>query len=316
MDPNSEGEHVFVFRNEGDAPLKLSDGGTTCECTLAEMPRGEIPPGEEVPIKVTWTTRLDGLFRQTATIRTNDPLTKNVRLTIEGLIRRRVGVFPPKMTFDSVSLDNPDRGKFIVYSQVWDSLDVHNLHSDWDGLTWDIQPMTPADIERQLPNADVKCGYVVDVQLPHTAKPGMFNHWLRMDAYGVEAEDHKELKVRMVGKVLRRLCVYGESIEPTGDIDAGILREGLGNKLKLMLQVRDVVKEMSVVGIKTEPKFIKANVVPRNYGLGLYTLELEIPKDAPPCYHMGLKTGKLNLEIDHPRIKELKLGVKFCVMKR
>ena len=57
LDPLTTGTHRFVIRNEGDAPLELSGGQTTCKCTLSEIQRRTVPPGESTEVKLTWNTR-------------------------------------------------------------------------------------------------------------------------------------------------------------------------------------------------------------------------------------------------------------------
>lgn len=52
-----EGEVVqgsFVFTNEGKYPLVIYDVNTSCGCTVADYPRGEIAPGEQGTISVKY----------------------------------------------------------------------------------------------------------------------------------------------------------------------------------------------------------------------------------------------------------------------
>jgi hypothetical protein len=46
MDPRTRGEHEFLVKNGGDAPLQLKEGSTTCKCTVAELPGAAVAPGE------------------------------------------------------------------------------------------------------------------------------------------------------------------------------------------------------------------------------------------------------------------------------
>lgn len=52
-----EGEVVqgsFVFTNEGKYPLVIYDVNTSCGCTVADYPKGEIAPGEQGTISVKY----------------------------------------------------------------------------------------------------------------------------------------------------------------------------------------------------------------------------------------------------------------------
>jgi hypothetical protein len=58
-EPNlvEEGEVVqgsFVFTNEGKYPLVIYDVNTSCGCTVADYPKGEIAPGEQGTISVKY----------------------------------------------------------------------------------------------------------------------------------------------------------------------------------------------------------------------------------------------------------------------
>jgi hypothetical protein len=313
MDPHTDAEHSFVFENHGDQPLKLTDGGTTCKCAFASLPKEPIPPSESAEIKISWSTPAEGEFYQAATIRTNDPRKPSVRLAIKGLVRTQFGIYPSKLTYAQLFPDRPDNRSVLVYSQVWDHFDVEDIRSDWKGLDWNLRP-APLEVFHEF---DVKSAYYLDLKLPADLEPGFFNHSLRLNAYGPTPRATKSIDAKLVGKVLRRLCVYGKHLDSTGTIDAGVIENGDGRKLRFLMKVRDVERQINVVGVETEPKFLAAHVTPRDEGqpgAGLYDLEVEIPPEAPNCMHMGINAGKLSLVIDHPRIKRLDLRVKFCVV--
>ena len=76
-------EHAFRFSNQGQGPLILESGGTTCgKCTISRLPPGPILPGETADVVVEYHAATDQSdFRQTATILTNDPMTPRIALT-------------------------------------------------------------------------------------------------------------------------------------------------------------------------------------------------------------------------------------------
>ena len=59
LDPLTVHEHVFVIRNAGDAPLELTEGPTTCKCTLARLGQNTVPPGGKATVMLQWNT---GIF--------------------------------------------------------------------------------------------------------------------------------------------------------------------------------------------------------------------------------------------------------------
>ena len=100
LDMAAKGSHDFLFRNAGDAPLKLVSGGTSCRCTLSELGQEEIPPGGSTKVTLTWKP-IDktGPYQQTAKILTNDPARPRVTLTISGRITVAVQLSPPELVF-------------------------------------------------------------------------------------------------------------------------------------------------------------------------------------------------------------------------
>lgn len=47
----------FVFTNEGKYPLVIYEVNTTCGCTVADYPKGEIAPGEQGTISVKYDSQ-------------------------------------------------------------------------------------------------------------------------------------------------------------------------------------------------------------------------------------------------------------------
>jgi thiol-disulfide isomerase/thioredoxin len=80
--------HVFRLRNDGDAPLEILGITPSCTClVLGDYPKSIAPGAEsEIPLQLE-TVKLKGQVRQTAVVRTNDPKTPELTLTMSGLVR-------------------------------------------------------------------------------------------------------------------------------------------------------------------------------------------------------------------------------------
>ena len=59
LNPLTTHQHSFVIRNVGDAPLELTEGPTTCKCTLAKLAQHTVLPGDKVAVSVRWNTGRD-----------------------------------------------------------------------------------------------------------------------------------------------------------------------------------------------------------------------------------------------------------------
>ncbi len=64
-------EHLFEFTNTGDAPLILSDARGTCGCTVPELTREPIMPGERGSVLVSFDGSGSGQRNNSVTINAN-----------------------------------------------------------------------------------------------------------------------------------------------------------------------------------------------------------------------------------------------------
>lgn len=75
----------FEFKNEGTAPLLISNVRTSCGCTRPTWPKEPIEPGQSGTISATYraSTR-PNYFSKTITVYSNDPKRQSVTLSITG----------------------------------------------------------------------------------------------------------------------------------------------------------------------------------------------------------------------------------------
>jgi hypothetical protein len=76
-------EHTFVFTNEGDGPLIISNAEGSCGCTVPDWPRQPIAPGQKGQIKVSFnSTGRAGRQDKRVTLTTNAvPQSKVLNIT-------------------------------------------------------------------------------------------------------------------------------------------------------------------------------------------------------------------------------------------
>lgn len=81
-----EREVVFMVRNRGDKPMRLLDSTADCGCTAAELPTGDLAPGQEVPVMLRFNGRApEGPLERSVTIRTNGT-PERIVLSITGTV--------------------------------------------------------------------------------------------------------------------------------------------------------------------------------------------------------------------------------------
>lgn len=104
MAPGSKGKHTFVIKNAGDDPLTLELGATTCKCTLGDLKKNQLGPGETTSVELEWTVAAGkSTFEQSAELRTNDPLQPAIKLTVSGLVISDLEFDPKRVTFGEVT---------------------------------------------------------------------------------------------------------------------------------------------------------------------------------------------------------------------
>src|SRR4051812_43760311 len=138
MDRGTEGNHDFVFRNEGDAPLVLTLVDTTCKCTAAavggkKIEKGSqqtVPPGGSFKITLDWKIKTqDKEFSQSAEFKTTDPRREVIRLLIHGQTVNAIEPEEQELRFPSVSASEPAVAELNLYAHREKKLQI--LEHKW-----------------------------------------------------------------------------------------------------------------------------------------------------------------------------------------
>lgn len=316
MNPVTNNRHTFVVRNEGTADLRLLDHRSSCDCTVGRFSTAPIPPGGSAEVLVQWHTPANQrMFRQTATVETNDPNCPSLAFTIVGKVRVHMGAEPAELVASDVRPDESRTLSTILTSQVWEGMKIQSIEASLPELKWQLNPATPD----QLAASGAVAGYELQVTLPPTLSVGPFRHWVRLHVQrSAEDPSTEAYEIPLHGKVLRRLAVYGPGIDLTGTVDLGIVASSQGRTHRLMLKVYDTDTHLSLKTVHCEPSFLEARIQPataEQAARGIYYLELLVPPDAPDCRYLREKPGRLRLEFDHPRIEPLELNLVFSVAR-
>ena len=81
---NSDGRREFVFTNNGNTPLVITNAQGSCGCTVPSSPKEPIAPGAKGVIGVKYDTNRVGPFTKTVTISSNATGQPTKVLTIKG----------------------------------------------------------------------------------------------------------------------------------------------------------------------------------------------------------------------------------------
>ncbi len=212
--------HAFVIRNEGDSPLKLSRGPSTCSCTVGNLPDEPIPPGDRADIEVGFSDAAkkdelkSGAFSESIAIRTNDPDRENIILKLSATVRRALEIKPSPITLTIKTTDaeavEKRSGEAYIYSKTWDRFDLGVVKGSRKWMSWRIEPATA----EQLKRLEARSGYCVEVILPPDMEYGEFKERLELAATPADARERPHiLRLEIQGKIEGRLTIFGAKVD-------------------------------------------------------------------------------------------------------
>ena len=83
---NADGKREFVFTNNGNKPLIITNTQGSCGCTVPTTPKEPIAPGAKGVIGVKYATDRVGPFTKTVTVTSNAAGQPTKVLTIKGTV--------------------------------------------------------------------------------------------------------------------------------------------------------------------------------------------------------------------------------------
>jgi hypothetical protein len=83
---NADGKREFVFTNNGNKPLIITNTVGSCGCTVPSTPKEPIAPGAKGVIGVKYATDRVGAFTKTVTVTSNAEGQATKTLTIKGTV--------------------------------------------------------------------------------------------------------------------------------------------------------------------------------------------------------------------------------------
>lgn len=112
-------ETTFTFTNTGDTTLEILDHRATCGCTVPEISKRSLLPGESAALKVVFhPAHKRGQQHQTVTLMTNAADQPQVVLTINANVRQTTWADPAVAHFSRIEKGDDRELTVDVYSRV------------------------------------------------------------------------------------------------------------------------------------------------------------------------------------------------------
>lgn len=324
MGKNETREHVFVLRNDGDVPLTLRKGHTSCKCTLSELTEGGLEPGEKTDVLLQWTPKeVNEEFEQSAEVITNDPNRPVVKLIIRGRVRDTLKVEPDSIQLGQFSTTDSVGFEVKVYGlrkERW-QMDRYQVTPEQTAEHFSIEPrdMTPQELKGL---EDAENGQVLRIQVKPGLKLGSIHQTFHIHH---NYEERGPLEISVFGKVVGDITVFGAEYKDDLEyVDLGNVPSSQGRKTRLFLVVKGQYRDDVEISLKdVDPAAaLKVEVGKPTTSGGkslLWPVTIEIPPGTDPVSRLGSELGRLariEFKTTHPDIPSFFVKLRFAVTEK
>lgn len=301
--------HVFVIRNEGEAPLKLKLGEPTCQCTTGLLTNNVVAPGDSAEI----TLRLKEAFKpafvptqefdQGVEVFTNDPEHKSIPLRIQATVLTRFGVLPSTTwNMQTIKETQPTEFQGSVGSGIFkfQILELRALHEK-ASVRW--EPMS----EEELAKNQFESGYNVTVVVPPDMPLGVFNFTLllKTDCPSDREAVPVQMEIGVTGVRHGPLRLLGPDWrEDYSAVSMGTFSADEGKKSVLTVFVLNENEQvMEISDVQCDPPELKVSLKHDDAYAGKakkYFLTLEYPAGSPRTKRHDPDPATVKFKTNHP----------------
>lgn len=313
MEMGDEGSHVFIIKNEGEAPLEIlaRKGETTCSCTLGNVAGdGKLAPGQQTEVTLNWKIKLaNPSFRHHAVIRTNDPGNRRIELTVVGKVENGLQLKPEgEWAMGQLKIGAPSEATGSIYSPLFDKFEITEVKTDLPTtqITW--VPLT----EEQLGERGAKSGYLLKATVSGDVPVGSYSDRVVLQT---SLEKHKEVSFTIKATRPGPIDVIGRgwANESTALI-LGDFPAKDGKTAELSLFVRELEGDLELKGYETAHNAVEVALRKDDKYMGKgvqrYFLTVKVLPGLPADRQFK-KSEKVILKLNHPLIPEYKFFVSY-----
>jgi len=324
MDQTEVGRHTFVIYNGGSGPLTLGQGTASCSCTIANVSRNQIPPGESAEVTVEWKpANFFGELNKTVTFPTNDPEKQSLVLTIHGQVLAPFRFDPPNISFHGMSAkETVERTANLL---VYKAEPCEILGYEWGtkktaehfGLVYDAIPTE--ELAKMKPQP--KSGY----KLTFVARKGMPTGPLVQTVAIKTSLKPEPITVPIYGHVTADITLIGpREFKPDMNLlYLGNVPQGTEKRVDMsMLLVGSHRDSTEFTVKKVVPEQLEVTVGKPKQGYGgnsaLVPIKIVLPKTAKQQAWLSSQPeemGEIVLGTTHPDYPELRILVRVAVVE-
>jgi hypothetical protein len=118
IDPNLTYDHTFVLTNDTDHDVTIIKTATSCGCTIANVSKTLIKPGESTGVQVRiYYQGKSGQSMSSVSLLTDDPNYSHVTATVTGFVLKFGGIYPSYISFKETS-PNSVSSRVVISSAI------------------------------------------------------------------------------------------------------------------------------------------------------------------------------------------------------
>lgn len=262
-------KHTFEIRNDGDAPLQITDVRPACGCTVAKFDQ-VIKPGAIGTIHAEMKTdNFAGPVSKSIAVFTNDDDNPQIQLVIKAQIKPYIGVAPGFARYNYVQGETIGSVTQVLWAEDNANINVVDVRSPYPHLKVTHREATDDERNKKVSGKQWAFEFALDSQAPVGA----------LSEYVTITLDHPEQKVVQIpisGFVRPR-----QHITPA-ELDLGPL-QGASLPLKRTLHFTNfITDQIEVKSIDSTIEGLKATAVPSKHQPGYrFILELTMGPEMP-----------------------------------
>jgi hypothetical protein len=320
MNTTDVGKRSFIVRNAGKANLTLERGATTCRCTLADVRKNVLAPGESTEVVLEWRVQdFFGTYEQSATVMTNDPRRNQIRFTVSGEVAPVIRASPSEVNIASLTVGTSRTQTVQLFCYRPEQVKIEGWEFSDPAIAGRFEvKLEPMPADQVASEKSSQSGYLAHL----TVKPGLpLGPFQQTITLRTNVSAASALPVLVKGTVVADISLSGQGVDASGGVVLGTLTSQEDIERTILIYTRGPhYKDVNFKVLSTEPGFLQATVgqttVLNNRALSQTPMTIRIPKGAPPADHLGsdaAKPARITLETGHPQAPQFQITVRFAV---
>ena len=308
-------EHLFKIRNEGDAPLEMVAGKSTCKCTKFALGKLVLQPGEETELHIEWHGKFqDRAFQHGGPVYTNDPKGPERRFVVKGIVDDAYQIMPSgTWKVDHITSTSAGKMRSMFCSRIFDTFEITKIKNVPPLLSVTTEPMDA----QTLKSMEARSGYFVNVEVSPEVPAGLLEESFELvvdkgqvDPVQIAVSAAREGAIRVVNT---SGAVW---VASKLGLKLGHFQARAGKEAVMTLSVRndEMPEPLKIVSSTTSPRFLSVTLEPTDStskSVTRYQLKVRVPPGSPKSRKSSAEPATVEIETNHPQGELFKFQVTF-----